>query len=145
MKFPRNAKIFRGQLDVVPFAGVFFLLVLFLLLATLVYTPGVQIHLPGVANELPGVEGPTIAVALDARGQLYFENQIIQETNLLGRLREAVNKSPQPLTLVMQADQSANYGMCVHLAEVARAAGIKNASWQTLPRVFNSSNSSAHP
>jgi len=34
MKFPRNARIFRGQLDAAPFAAVFFLLVLLLMLGT---------------------------------------------------------------------------------------------------------------
>ena len=37
MKFPRNAKIFRGQLDATPFAGVFFCLVLFILLMGIVF------------------------------------------------------------------------------------------------------------
>jgi hypothetical protein len=41
MKFPRNARIFRGQLDAAPFAIVFSCLLLFLLLSSLLYTPGV--------------------------------------------------------------------------------------------------------
>ena len=46
MKFPRNARIFRGQLDAAPYAIVFSCLLLFLLLSSLVYTPGVSIRLP---------------------------------------------------------------------------------------------------
>jgi hypothetical protein len=42
MKFPRNARIFRGQLDAAPFAAVLFLLVIFLMLGSLVYTTGSQ-------------------------------------------------------------------------------------------------------
>ena len=42
MKFPRNARIFRGQLDAAPFAAVFFLLVIFMMLGSLVYTPGAR-------------------------------------------------------------------------------------------------------
>ena len=37
MKLPRNAKIFSGQLDAAPFAAIFFLLVLFVLLGLLVW------------------------------------------------------------------------------------------------------------
>lgn len=40
MRFARNARIFRGQLDAAPFAAVFFLLVIFMMLGSLVYTPG---------------------------------------------------------------------------------------------------------
>jgi biopolymer transport protein ExbD len=59
MKFPRNARIFKGHLDAAPFAGVFFCLLIFVLLGTLVYTPGVRIELPVSATELPGVSGAT--------------------------------------------------------------------------------------
>jgi len=78
MKFPRNARIFRGQLDAAPFAAVLFLLVIFLMLGSLVYTPGVPLQLP-VANDLPGTDKPTIAVAIDGNGRLFFENQGIEE------------------------------------------------------------------
>ena len=35
MKFPRNARLLRSPFDVAPFAAVFFLLVIFLMLAAL--------------------------------------------------------------------------------------------------------------
>jgi biopolymer transport protein ExbD len=73
MKFPRNARIFRGQLDAAPFATVFFLLVIFLMLGSLVYTPGVRLNLPTGEN-LPGTDRPSVAVAMDANGRLYYEN-----------------------------------------------------------------------
>jgi biopolymer transport protein ExbD len=145
MKFPRNAKIFRGQLDVAPFAGVFFLLIMFLLVASLVYTPGVRLELPVASSEMAGVGGPIVAVAMSGNGQLYFENQIIQEDELKKRLIAAVQKSPQPLTLVLQADRAVQYETCVHLAELARGAGITNAWMETLPRPFDKQAGSVTP
>jgi len=47
MRYPRNAKIFRGQLDVAPFIGVFFLLLLFVVMASLLYMPGLPVYLSG--------------------------------------------------------------------------------------------------
>ncbi len=47
MRLPRNAKIFRGQLDAAPFAGVTFLLLLYLVFQSkLVFMPGVRIEMP---------------------------------------------------------------------------------------------------
>jgi len=92
MKFPRNAKVFHGQLDPAPFAGVFFLLILFVILGALVYTPGVQINLP-VTVDLPGTDNPVVAVAVDADGHLYYENQLIPEGLLRLRLAKAVKRS----------------------------------------------------
>jgi len=133
MKFPRNARIFRGRLDVAPFAAVFFLLAIFLMLASLVYTPGVNLELP-VADELPGTDKPTIAVAIDGNGRLYFENQLIDEARLTASLRHAVSNSPAPLTLVVQADKAVNYERLIALSLIARDAGIRSAWLATLPR-----------
>lgn len=136
MKFPRKAKIFHGRLDAAPFAGVFFLLLIFLLLASLVYTPGVRIQLPEAAG-LPGTEHPTLAVALDARGRYFFENQIIRRADLKARLQEAVKKSSEPLTLIVRADKSVSYEALIRLTLLAREAGIKEALLATLPRTFD--------
>ena len=97
MKFPRNARIFRGQLDAAPFAAVFFLLVIFLMLGSLMYTPGVRVELP-VADDLPGTDKPTVSVALDSAGRYYYDNQLVQEKQLANLLRQAAAVSSQPLT-----------------------------------------------
>jgi biopolymer transport protein ExbD len=137
MKFTRNARIFRGQIDAAPFAGVFFLFVIFLVLASLVYTPGVKIQLPE-ATDLPGADHPTRAVAVDANGQLYFENQLVQKAQLKTRLKEAVKKSTEPLTLVVRADKAVTFETLARLTLLAREAGIKEVVLATRPRAFAS-------
>ena len=73
MRLPRRFQIFKGQMDAAPFAGVFFLLVIFLLLnSSLVFPPGLKLQLPAT-EELPGISGPTVTVAVDA-SRLYFSN-----------------------------------------------------------------------
>ena len=68
MKFPRQAKIFRGQLDVAPFAGVFFLLAIFLLLhSSLVLPTGVQLQLPD-SGDWPGADAATLSKRMAPRG-----------------------------------------------------------------------------
>ena len=136
MKFPRNARIIRGQLEVAPFATVFFLLVMFLLAGSLVYTPGVHIQLP-MADDLPGTDKPAVSVAMDGNGRLYFENQLIAENELKNRLGRAVKNSAERLTLVVQADKAASYEQLVHLTLLARDAGISDALLATLPRALS--------
>src|SRR4051812_38275300 len=110
MKLPRNARIFRGQLDAAPFVSVFFLLVIFVLLFTLpgslLHTAGVRVELPSAGDvPLPGSDHPTLSVAMDKEGNLYFENQIISEADLSSQLSAATQKASGPLTLVVQADK----------------------------------------
>jgi biopolymer transport protein ExbD len=138
MKFPRNAKILRSPFEMAPFAAVFFLLVIFLLLAALLPTPGIPLQLP-ITNDLPGVDKPTVAMAMDASGRFYFANQIVSEAELKSRLAAAGKKSRVPLTLVIHADKTVTEDQLIHLALLARDAGIQSALLATLPGAASAS------
>ena len=136
MKFPRNARLLRSPFDMAPFAAVFFLLVIFLLLAGWSIRPEYGLQ-PPVADGLPGTDQPTVAVAVDAGGRYYFANQIVSEEQLKNDLRAAAKKSREPLTLVIHADKAVTYDQLIRLTLLARDAGIHNALVATLPRVIN--------
>ena len=125
MKFQHNAKIFRGQFDAAPFVSVFFLLLIFVLAHTsIVVVPGVPIELPAAAD-LPGTGQPIAVVAVDEGGIYYFENQQCDETRLRERLRAAVARSPEPITLVVRVHRLARAEVFTQLALVARDCGIR--------------------
>ena len=136
MKFPRNTRLLRNPFDIAPFAAVFFLLVIFLMLAALLPTPGIPLQLPG-ADDLPGTDRPTVAVAVDANGRFYFANQFVSEAQLKSALAAAARNSREPLTLVIHADKSVTYEQLVRLTLLARDAGIQHALLATLPRFVN--------
>jgi len=132
MKFPRNEKILRSPFEMAPFAAVFFLLVIFVMLSVLLPTPGVPVRLP-VAADLPGIDKPSVSVAVDATGRVYFKNQIVNENELKADLNGAAKAAPGPLTLVIHADKSVSYDQLLHLTLLARGAGIESALLATLP------------
>ena len=138
MKFPRNTKLFRGQLDAAPLGGVLFLLVIFLLLnSTLVFTPGIQIALPEVDGaDLPGLDQPTLVVAVDQRGQYYFNHQIISAADLGRQLNQAVRKMPN-LSLIVEADRSGQVDPAIQLSQMARNCGIRKVLLATRPALFS--------
>jgi biopolymer transport protein ExbD len=135
MKFPRNVRIAKGSFDAAPWVTVMFLLVIFVMLGGLLYTPGVRIQLP-VAQDLPGTDKPTITVALDAAGGLYYQNQKIADQALLVRLKDFAREAPEKPVLVVQADKGVSYDKLVRLTQMARAAGIDEAVLATLPGIF---------
>lgn len=144
MKFPRNARMLQGRFDVAPYAMLFFLLVMFLTIMSLLPTPGLPLQLPRLigereADDLPGTDHPTISVAVDANGRFYFENQLVDEAALKARLRAAVQKSREPLTLVMQMDKSVSCDKLVRLTMLAHGIGIQDAQLAVLPRVWGES------
>ena len=144
MKLPRNARIARNRLDAAPFATVFFLLLLFMTLLSLVYTPGIRVPLDlPTADDLPGTDKMTVAVAVDASGQSYFENQPVEELELKLRLRKTVANAREPLTLIVQADRAVTYERLMGLRLLARDAGIREMWLAMLPRPFGSAKPAA--
>ena len=138
MKFPRNARILRSQFDVAPFAAVFFVLVIFLLLGALLPVSGLRMQLnPPAADDLPGVSQRTVAMAVDSGGRFYFENQIVSELVLSNCLKATVVGAHEPLTLVIHADKDVTYEQIAHLSLLARDCGITNSLLATLPRVVD--------
>lgn len=130
MRFPHNAKIFRGQFDAAPYVGVFFLLVIFLLAhSAMVFVPGVPIDLPAGAD-LPGIEKPIAVIAVGADGTFYFENQMCDEKRLRERLKATVERSREPITLVTRIDRAAASEVMVRLAMIARDVGIPHLHQQ---------------
>jgi biopolymer transport protein ExbD len=93
MRFPRQAKIFRGPLDAAPAAGLVFLLLIFMQLGSLLYTPGVLVHL----------NNPAAIIRIAADGRLHFGTNFYTEaeTNLL---RTALAKSAAGPPFDLRAD-----------------------------------------
>lgn len=148
MRFPRHAKIFRGQLDAAPFAGVFFLVLIFITFnSQLVFTPGVRVELPQ-ADGLPGTANPTVSVVVDGSGQFYYENQAIAVDELRKRLRAATDKAKSrgaQITLVVLADTLTPNTFLFQLGELAREAGIKELLQATRSRSAPASTNAPPP
>jgi biopolymer transport protein ExbD len=138
VKFPRNARIFRGQLDAAPFATVFFLLVLFVVLGRHLYPPGVQLDLPSTGDlNLPGTDQPTIPVAVTTNA-IYYDNQLVSENEFSNQLTVARQKFSQPMTLIVEADKDVTEDRLIRLTVIAHGAGIQNLLLATRPRVLDS-------
>jgi biopolymer transport protein ExbD len=134
MKFPRNARVTKGSLEAAPWAAVMFLLVIFIMLGGLLYTPGVHVQLPAT-DELPGLDKPTVTVAMDATGRIFFENQLVTAESLLtNRWHELIRAAPEKPALVVQADKGVSYESLVRLLQLGRAAGFETTVLATLPR-----------
>jgi len=138
MKYPRHLRVFSGRLDFAPFAGVFFLLVLFLLLDSHLAPPsGMRIQLPTAeAPSVPGTANPALVVSVDRKEQYYFDHQAVRPAELQARLAARAHLSGEPLTLVVQADEAVPYAAIVRLAALAGAAGIRDVLWATRPPLF---------
>jgi biopolymer transport protein ExbD len=90
-----------------------------------------------MADDLPGTDQPTVTVAVDASGRLFFRNQLIEADQLQSRLREEVARAGSALTLVVQQDKDVTQDKLERLLSLARGAGIQEALLARLPRLVS--------
>ena len=136
MKFPRNARMLRSQLDAAPFAAVFFLLVIFMMLGSLVYTPGARLELAASPRQMAcrARTSRRSRWPLMPTGGSTTRTSGSRRTPCAAGCRRRRRSHAEPLTLVVQADKSVSYERCMRLALLAREAGIPEALLATLPR-----------
>jgi biopolymer transport protein ExbD len=138
MRFARQARIFRGPLDPAPVASVLMLLVIFILMASLLYTPGVLIHLP-TGDHLSVTDNPTIVVAVDSGGQYYFDNTPVQEAELKAALKarlQSAGGASINLTMILWADKDAKIETIAHMEALAKSVGIPSVLIAERPPAF---------
>ncbi len=102
MNHQGNIRPFHGQLDFAPFVGVLFLMLPLLLFNTsMVFKPGIEVNvdLP-VSFQRSGVGDPSLAVAVDANGILYFHGDTLRDQVFSRKVSEEEESLPLSELLV---------------------------------------------
>lgn len=122
MRYPRNAKIFRGQIDAAPFAGLFFLLVLMLFIfSTHVFVPGVRVT---VEDREPAPELPDRTLSLRPEGIGYQGEEHTLES-FERTLRQQAKVGEVPRRLNYQVDPKVPAEMREKVQTLALELGIE--------------------
>jgi biopolymer transport protein ExbD len=122
MRYARNAKIFRGQVDAAPFAGVFFLLLLFLLLFnTHVFIPGVRVDLGG--QPAPPELTARIVKVLRS-GEINFEGSKYSYSQLQSELQERAQKGQVPARLIFDSEPGTPEELVNQVRDLVSGMGI---------------------
>jgi biopolymer transport protein ExbD len=99
MKYPRNTRIFRGQLDVAPVACLFFVTAILLFLhSQIVFTPGVRLDLH------PGTDIKKPSLYIDSDGLFHYQGTRMSPSAFEKRIRADAEKNTLPTALTLQID-----------------------------------------
>jgi len=97
-----------------------------------------QIALPEGKN-MAGTDNATVVVAVNFRGQCFYQNRLVQdaelESELAGRLKIAARDS-RKLTMILLLDKAAENEVQARLFELARRAGITEVLLAERPPMF---------
>jgi biopolymer transport protein ExbD len=118
----------KPEVQMSPLIDVIFLLLIFYAVTTqFVSDERLKLKLPEAETaESVGIrqeeKPPEVKVASD--GSIWIDNQIVPEMELEARIRELVERAPDD-GIILKGDKGADYGVVVHVLDVARKVGAK--------------------
>ncbi len=63
-------------------------------------------------------------VTVSADGSIWIDDRIVPESELENRIKQLVERAPDD-GIILKGDEGADYGVVVHVLDLARAAGAK--------------------
>ena len=135
----KNKRRLMGEINVVPYIDVMLVLLIIFMITAPLLTQGIKVDLPKAGAEpLPSQpDQPPLVLSVDAHGRLYLNvgstpRQPIDDQTVLVRATAALRRAPERAVLV-NADQTVNYGRVVQAMVILQQAGARKVGFQTDP------------
>ena len=123
-----------ADINVTPMVDVMLVLLVIFILGAPMFTGNVKLELPkATAPAAAAAPAATVTVAIDAKGQLYWNNEAVSDAVLDQRLAEAAGEPVQP-ELLLRADKDTRYEVVAQLMATAQAHGLTQLGFVTDPR-----------
>jgi len=106
------------------------LLVIFMITAPLM-TTSLKLDLPKTAAGTPSEEPQFIALAIDAKGKLFFGDEALDHPALKDKVAAAAARNPQ-LEVQLRADKQVPYGDVAVLIALVQEAGLSRIGFVTV-------------
>jgi len=88
-----------------------------------------EINLPRIKTLMAGSRNPTVIVAVNFRGQCFFENRQVDDNELKAALKRRLDEARRQssdLTLTLMMDKDTPNDALLHLGELAGSVGFTN-------------------
>lgn len=133
MAFSTSSEGIKAEINVTPLVDVMLVLLIIFMITAPLMSHKVKVELPKktmtvLEEKLP----PPITLAVEANGNLYWNDEPVQEDLLNRRLRIEARREPQPL-LEIRADRDTEYRILQEVMSVAKVAGMKKIGFITNP------------
>ncbi len=115
----------RVVLDLTPLIDcIFQLLIFFLLTASFITTPNLNVELPKASAKAAASESRDAMVVITREGKLQFEKVDITPDQLMAKLK-VLHKERPDARILIQADRKAYHGIVVKVMDIAKSIGFK--------------------
>ena len=124
---------FNPEINTTPLVDVMLVLLIIFIITIPVMNHSVNIDLPRASNQPDLVKPENINLAIDARGQVFWDAQAIDPEQLQQRIALTAAKNPQP-ELHLRAERTTQYEKVAQVMAAAQSGGLGKIGFVTEPQ-----------
>ncbi len=123
-----------SEINMIPMIDVMLVLLILFIITAPLFTPhATTIDIPQASSQESPDKPNNIALAIDDKGTLFWNDERINDKELLIRLKKAAQKKPQP-ELHIRADKNTLYQRLAEIMSSAQNAGITRLGFVSQPK-----------
>ncbi|CAB3800408.1 Biopolymer transport protein ExbD [Paraburkholderia ultramafica] len=122
-----------NEINMTPLVDVMLVLLIVFMVTIPVIRHAVKIDLPHASSQKEETKPAQVTVAIDADGNVLWNDQKVDEAALSAKIAEAAQASPQP-ELHLDADRKVPYEKVAQLMSAAQAGGLTKIGFVTQPK-----------
>jgi biopolymer transport protein ExbD len=121
-----------AEINMTPLIDVMLVLLVIFIITAPLFSHAIRLDLPKVAAAPARQTPQTIALSIDAAGQLYWNSQPITLAQMRERFTEAGKQGDQP-EIQLRAERSTRYEVIAQVMGAAQQAGLERIGFVTDP------------
>ena len=122
----------NSTINTTPLVDVMLVLLIIFLITIPVVTKTIELELPIISNEATQTKPENIIIAVDRDGNVFWNNQFVDDAQLFARLKEVAVKKPQP-EVHIRGDREARYEFVGRVVFNCQRAAILKIGFITEP------------
>lgn len=124
---------FNPEINTTPLVDVMLVLLIIFIITIPVMNHAVKIDLPRAASQPDETRPQNINLSIDAHGQVFWNEELIDSNQLSLYIAEAAEKQPQP-ELHLRAERTTQYEKIAQVMAAAQSGGLARIGFVTDPK-----------
>lgn len=122
-----------ADINVTPMVDVMLVLLVIFILSAPMLSNAVKLDLPLANAAASAQQAASVLLAIDGKGQIYWNNEPVDAAALEQRLQQAATLAPQP-ELQLRADKNTRYEVVAQVMAAAQQQGLTKLGFVTAPK-----------
>ena len=122
-----------AEINMTPLVDVMLVLLIIFMITLPVINHAVKVELPTASSQKNDVKPESINLSINAKGQIYWNNSVVDLNTLETYALAAAKKKPEP-EVQLKADKNVRYEAVAQVLSTVKRAGLQRIGFVTEPQ-----------